>query len=164
MCVLLVDEQHVCVLMAAIISLVGICPHWVPMESESTQNGTAERSVVFERGGGVFKQKADVWVRTCCLRESRWPSPYWTSSDGLAGLGPWSSGTGDVASIRAGFRMIGRDMGGTPTCSGEARGCRIRGGWLRAAGGWVGEDASDAGVAGLLAGGTGEERSGPTKK
>lgn len=38
-----------------------------------------------------------------------------------------SSGTGDVASIRAGFRMMGSDMGGTPTWRGEARGCRIRG-------------------------------------
>lgn len=53
---------------------------------------------------------------------------YWTSLEGVAGLGPGSSGTGDVASIRAGFKMIGRDMGGTPTCKGEARGCRIRGG------------------------------------
>ena len=38
-----------------------------------------------------------------------------------------SRGTGDVASMRAGFRMIGKDMGGTPTCSGEAKGWSIRG-------------------------------------
>jgi len=34
-----------------------------------------------------------------------------------------------VASIRAGLRMIGSVIGGTPTCSGEARGCRMSGGW-----------------------------------
>lgn len=36
-------------------------------------------------------------------------------------------GTGEVASMRAGFRIIGRDKGGTPTCKGEASGWRIRG-------------------------------------
>lgn len=34
---------------------------------------------------------------------------------------------GTVASMRAGLRMIGSDMGGTPTWSGEAKGCRMRG-------------------------------------
>lgn len=48
-------------------------------------------------------------------------------SAGPAGRGAGSRGTGDVASIRAGFKMIGRDMGGTPTCSGDARGWSIRG-------------------------------------
>lgn len=52
---------------------------------------------------------------------------YLTSSDGLVGRGPGSSGTGEVASMRAGLRMIGRDMGGTPTWRGEARGCRMSG-------------------------------------
>lgn len=46
---------------------------------------------------------------------------------GQSVVGRGSRGTGEVASIRAGFRMIGRDIGGTPTCSGEARGCRISG-------------------------------------
>lgn len=40
--------------------------------------------------------------------------------------------------MRAGFRIIGRDMGGTPTCRGEARGCRMRGDWLKGEGAWVG--------------------------
>lgn len=47
---------------------------------------------------------------------------------GSLGRGVARRGTGEVASIRAGFRMIGRDIGGTPTCSGEARGCRMSGG------------------------------------
>lgn len=42
-------------------------------------------------------------------------------------VGRGSRGTGEVASMRAGFRMMGRDMGGTPTCSEEAKGCRMRG-------------------------------------
>lgn len=37
-------------------------------------------------------------------------------------------GTGEVASMRAGLRMMGRVIGGTPTCRGEAKGCRISGG------------------------------------
>lgn len=49
-------------------------------------------------------------------------------SEGLEDLAPDSRGTGDVASIRAGFRMIGSDMGGTPTCRGDASGCRMSGG------------------------------------
>lgn len=54
---------------------------------------------------------------------------YLTSelSAGSVGRGAGSRGTGDVASMRAGFRMIGNVMGGTPTCSGEARGWSIRG-------------------------------------
>lgn len=57
---------------------------------------------------------------------------YLTSdrSTGSIGRGVGSRGTGDVASMRAGLRMIGRDIGGTPTCSGEAKGWRIRGDWL----------------------------------
>lgn len=46
---------------------------------------------------------------------------------GQSVVGRGSRGTGEVASMRAGFRMMGRDMGGTPTCSGEARGCRMSG-------------------------------------
>lgn len=61
---------------------------------------------------------------------------YLTSSEGPE---EGSSGTGDVASMRAGFRMIGKDMGGTPTCRGEARGCRMRGGWLKAEEAWAGD-------------------------
>lgn len=41
--------------------------------------------------------------------------------------------------MRAGFKMIGRDMGGTPTCRGEARGCRMRVGWLSGEGARAGE-------------------------
>lgn len=54
---------------------------------------------------------------------------YFTSETSLGSVGreAGSNGTGHVASIRAGLRMIGKDMGGTPTCSGEARGCRMRG-------------------------------------
>lgn len=54
---------------------------------------------------------------------------YLTSevSAGPDGRDTESRGTGDVASMRAGFKMIGRVMGGTPTCNGEAKGCRIRG-------------------------------------
>lgn len=83
-----------------------------------------------------------------------------TSSDGLVGLGLGSSGTGDVASMRAGFRMIGRDMGGTPTCRGEARGCRMRGDWLKGEGPWGGEVVNGTGM-GETDGGTGDERSDP---
>lgn len=75
-----------------------------------------------------------------------------TSSDGLVGLGPGSSGTGDVASMRAGFRMIGRDMGGTPTCRGEARGCKMRGDWLKGEGAWAGGGVNGTGG---MEGGTG---------
>lgn len=79
---------------------------------------------------------------------------YLTPSGGLVGLGPESNGTGDVASISAGFRMIGRGIGGTPTCRGEASGCKMRGDWLRGAG--------DAVIGtGVTEGGTGEDRSDP---
>lgn len=47
---------------------------------------------------------------------------------GSVGRGVAKRGTGEVASIRAGLRMIGRVIGGTPTCRGEARGCRMSGG------------------------------------
>lgn len=70
----------------------------------------------------------------------------------LAGLGPGSSGTGDVASIKAGFKMMGRCMGGTATCSGEANGCRMRGGWL------------GGGGDGLDGAGAGDEPSAPTRQ
>lgn len=74
---------------------------------------------------------------------------YLTSSEGLVGLGPESSGTGEVASMRAGFKMIGRDMGGTPTCRGEARGCRIRGDWLKGEGAWAGDVFNGTGMGGM---------------
>lgn len=47
---------------------------------------------------------------------------------GSVGRGVAKRGTGEVASIRAGLRMIGKVIGGTPTCRGDARGCRISGG------------------------------------
>lgn len=84
---------------------------------------------------------------------------YLTSSEGLVGLGLGSSGTGDVASMRAGFRMIGRDMGGTPTCRGEARGCRMRGDWLKGEEPWAGDVANGTGMGGIE--GTGDDRSDP---
>ena len=46
---------------------------------------------------------------------------------GSVGRGVAKRGTGEVASMRAGLRMMGRVIGGTPTCSGEAKGCRING-------------------------------------
>lgn len=83
-------------------------------------------------------------------------SSYLTSS----GLGGGSRGTGDDASMRAGFRMIGRDMGRTPTCRGEARGCRMKGGWLRGEEAWGGEVVNGTGMGGVEAG-VGEEQSDP---
>lgn len=71
---------------------------------------------------------------------------YLTSSDGLVGRGPGSSGTGDVASMRAGLRMIGRGMDGTPTCRGEARGCRMRGEWLKCEVPWAGDTINGTGM------------------
>lgn len=85
---------------------------------------------------------------------------YLTSLDGLVGLGLGSSGTGEVASMRAGFRMIGKDIGGTPTCRGEARGCRMRGDWLKGVGPWAGDVVNGTGMEGI-AGGTGDDRSDP---
>lgn len=90
----------------------------------------------------------------------RLQSSYLTSSEGLVGLGQESSGTGEVASIRAGFRMIGRDMGGTPTCRGEARGCRMRGDWLKGEGAWAGDFVRGTGMGGME-GGAGDDRSDP---
>lgn len=55
------------------------------------------------------------------------------------------SGTGEVASMRAGLRMMGSVMGGTPTCSGEVSGCRISGGWA-SGGGPSGEGLSLLGL------------------
>lgn len=52
---------------------------------------------------------------------------------GSAGRGVARRGTGEVASMSAGLRMMGRVMGGTPTCSGD-KGCRISGGWARGGG------------------------------
>lgn len=83
---------------------------------------------------------------------------YFTSLEGLVGRGPGSRGTGDVASIRAGFRMIGRDMGGTPICRGEARGWMRRGDGPRGEGAWMEEAGTGMGD---MEGGTGDDRSGP---
>lgn len=54
-----------------------------------------------------------------------------TSEVSVGSVGWWavSRGRGEEALMRAGLRMMGRDMGGTPTCRGEARGCRMRGDW-----------------------------------
>lgn len=71
-----------------------------------------------------------------------------TSSEELAGAVLERSGTGDVASMRAGFKMIGKDMGGTPTCRGDARGCRMSGGWLRGEGARAG-DVNGTGIGGI---------------
>lgn len=53
---------------------------------------------------------------------------------GSVGRGVAKRGTGEVASMSAGLRMMGRVMGGTPTCSGELKGCRISGGWASGGG------------------------------
>lgn len=55
--------------------------------------------------------------------------PQLTSEAVVGSVGRWEgrSGTGEVASMRAGFRIMGSVIGGTPTCKGEARGWRIRG-------------------------------------
>lgn len=55
--------------------------------------------------------------------------PQLTSEVVMGSVGRWEArrGTGEVASMRAGFRIIGRVIGGTPTCKGEVRGWRIRG-------------------------------------
>lgn len=56
--------------------------------------------------------------------------------------------------------MIGRDMGGTPTCKGEARGCRIRGDWVKGEGAWAEDVVNGTGMGGTE-GGTGDDRSEP---
>lgn len=56
--------------------------------------------------------------------------------------------------------MIGRDMGGTPTCRGEARGCRMRGDWPKGEGPWTGEVVNGTGMGGI-GGGTGDDRPDP---
>lgn len=88
---------------------------------------------------------------------------YFTSevSAGSAARGG-SRGTGDVASMRAGFRMMGKDMGGTPTCSGEAKGWSIRGDWLRGAG--DSEELFTVIGTGGVEGGTGDDLSVPVKE
>lgn len=97
----------------------------------------------------------------CCDRAGgQRPEAALQFSEGLGDLVPDSKGTGDVASIRAGFRMIGSDMGGTPTCRGDASGCRMSGGWLRGDP-WVGDAVIGAG---LVEGGTGEDRSDPVHR
>lgn len=53
---------------------------------------------------------------------------------GSVGRGVAKRGTGEVASMSAGLRMMGKVMGGTPTCSGEVKGCRISGGWVSGGG------------------------------
>lgn len=60
--------------------------------------------------------------------------------------------------MRAGFRMIGRDIGGTPTCSGEARGCRMSGDWPRGGGDTGGLIFVGVGI-GEVEGGTGDDLS-----
>ena len=69
-------------------------------------------------------------------------------------------GTGEEASIRAGFRMIGRDMGDPPTCRGKARGCRMRGDWLVGEGPRDGDTLTGGGVSGEGEG-PGDDRSIP---
>lgn len=75
---------------------------------------------------------------------------------GSVGRGVAKRGTGEVASIRAGLRMIGRVIGGTPTCRGEARGCRMSGGCAVVGGMsvtglvFVGADAGKEGEAEVL--------------
>lgn len=51
--------------------------------------------------------------------------------------------------------MIGRDIGGTPTCRGEARGCRMRGDWLMGEGACA-VDVNGTGIGGVE-GGTGDD-------
>lgn len=78
-------------------------------------------------------------------------------------VGRGSRGTGEVASMRAGFRMIGRDIGGTPTCSGEARGCRMSGDWPRGGGDSGGLIFTGVGIGGVE-GGTGDDLSVPAHR
>lgn len=112
-------------------------------------NADRERTAALE---GPILQCAplDAQGQSCML--------YLTSevSAGSVGRDAGSRGTGDVASMRAGFKMIGSVMGGTPTCSGEARGWSIRGDWVRV-GGESGELLTGVGI-GEVAGGTGEDR------
>lgn len=77
---------------------------------------------------------------------------------GQSAEGRGSRGTGEVASMRAGFRMIGRVIGGTPTCKGEARGWRMSGDWLRAGGDSGGLFLAGVGSGGVE-GGTGDDLS-----
>lgn len=62
--------------------------------------------------------------------------------------------------MRAGFSIIGRVMGGTPTCKGEARGCRMRGDWLKGEEACAGDAVNGTGM-GRVDGGTGDDRSEP---
>lgn len=110
------------------------------------------REVFKYQRGPVVKERTVCWGG----------SSYWTSS-GVVGLGLDSSGTGDVASMRAGLRMIGRDMGGTPTCRGEARGWRMRGDWPKGEAAWAGEVVNGTGM-GEMEGGAGDDRPDPGKQ
>lgn len=56
--------------------------------------------------------------------------------------------------------MMGRDMGGTPTCRGEASGCRMRGDWLEGEEPGPGGPDNGPGMVGREEG-PGEERSDP---
>lgn len=109
----------------------------------------------------LFKYQLGPIVKERTVRLGMQLKPsYWTSSDGVVGLGLGSSGTGDVASMRAGLRMIGRDMGGTPTCKGEARGCRMRGDWPKGEAAWAGEVVNGTGMGGMEVG-AGDDRPDP---
>ncbi len=81
-------------------------------------------------------------------------------------VGRGNRGTGEVASMRAGFRMIGRDIDGMPTCSGEkgARGCRMSGDWPRGGGGDSGGHIFAGVGIGGVEGGTGDDLSDPAQR
>jgi len=87
---------------------------------------------------------------------------HFTPWAGLAGRGRQSGrrGRGEEASMRAGFRMMGRAMGATPTCRGDASGCRIRRDWLVGEGPRAGDTLRGGGVRGQGRG-TGDDRSVP---
>lgn len=114
---------------------------------------TGEAEPLSSWGGGAPVQLRG-WGWSLCPAGGAEPLwAYLTSSEGLMGLAAGSRGTGEVASIRAGLRMIGRDMGATPTCRGDARGCRMRGDWLEGGEPWLG----GPGLVGLEQGRGGDE-------
>lgn len=95
---------------------------FVCADREASQSMLMQRENSSVRGSPILQcPLLDVQGQSCMF--------YLTSevSAGSVGRGAGTRGTGDVASMRAGFRMIGSVMGGTPTCSGEARGWSIRG-------------------------------------